>query len=135
VPEVFGAMLAYSIWLLFLDKFLSGKDWVFYLLAIRAFAVITLAVYALATRQSLRVTDRSLWKYLAVMGVFDVGAFSAVSYGYSHTSYIGVVTVLSATFSLVTMLLAYLFLHERISRVQLAAAGLVICGIVVISLG
>lgn len=135
VAEVFVAMLVYSLWLLYLDKFLSNKDWLYFLLIIRGVAVVTLMSYAFLTRQDLHVPDKKLWKYLGVIGLFDVAAFSAVSYGFSHTSYIGIVTVLSATFSLVTMLLAFLFLHERIKGLQLVAAGFVICGIVIISLG
>ncbi|MDB5164408.1 MAG: protein of unknown function transrane [Candidatus Saccharibacteria bacterium] len=134
VPQVLSAMLMYSVWLVFLDKFLSGKEWVFYLLIIRIFAALTLIFYSLATRQSLRVGNRSLWKFLAIIGVFDVGAFSAVSYGFSHTNYIGIVTVLSATFSIPTMVLAYLFLKERITRLQIGAVFSVLAGVVLVSI-
>lgn len=135
VPEVLVAMIGYSTWLLFLDKFLNGKDWVFPLLVIRCIAALTLLVYGYATRQRLSIQDRSLWKYLALIGIFDVAAFSAVSYGFSHTSYISVVTVLSATFSLPTIILAYVFLKERITKLQTIAALLIVCGIMIISLG
>jgi drug/metabolite transporter (DMT)-like permease len=134
VPEVVTAMLSYSIWLVFLDNFLSGRDWVFPLLAIRISAVITLIVYAAVSKQSLKVTDQSLWKFLAVIGLFDVAAFAAVSYGYSHTSYIAIVTVLSATFSLPTIVLAYFFLKERIKPLQIAAAAFILVGVVLVSL-
>jgi drug/metabolite transporter (DMT)-like permease len=136
VPQVLTAMLIYSVWLLFFDKFLNGKEWLFYLLIIRCVSALTLLGYSLITRQSLSVRqNRGLWKYLLLIGLFDIGAFSAVSYGFSHTDHIGIVTVLSATFSLVTIVLAYAFLKERINRLQAAAAALIICGIVVISLG
>lgn len=134
LPEVLTAMLGYSFWLLFLDKFLNGKQWLFYLLIIRVIATLTLVVYAAAKRVSLRVTDRTLWKYLVCIGVFDVAAFSFVSYGFSHTQYPSIIAVLSATFSLPTMLLAYFFLGERINRTQIAAALTILCGIVLITL-
>jgi drug/metabolite transporter (DMT)-like permease len=124
----------YSVWLVFLDKFLSGKAWVFYLLIIRCVSAFTLLVYSRSRKKGLNVTNKSLWKFLAVVGVFDVAAFAAVSYGYSHSSYIGVVTVLSATFSLPTMILAYIFLKERATSLQAIASALIIFGIIVISL-
>jgi drug/metabolite transporter (DMT)-like permease len=134
VPEVLLALVGYSFWLLFLDKFLNGKPWVFYLLVIRSIAVITLIIYSIVLRQTVKVTQTSLRKYLAIIGVFDVAAFSSVSYGFSHTSHVGIVTVLSATFSIPTMILAYLFLKERIQTVQLYGVILVLGGVVLISL-
>lgn len=134
IPEVLSAMFVYSFWLLLLDKFLNGKGWVFYLLVVRCVAAVTLIVYSYVTNEKLSVERRSLWKFLALIGVFDVTALSAVSYGYSHTNHIAIVTVLSATFSLPTMVLAYIFLKERIKPIQAVAALLIICGIVIISL-
>ena len=134
LPEVLTATLGFSLWLLFLDKFLNGKQWLFYLLVIRAIAALTLIAYAAAKRISLRVTDRTLWKYLAGIGVFDVAAYSFLSYGFSHTRYPSIIAVLSATFSLPTMVLAYLFLGERINRTQVAAAFTILCGVVLITL-
>lgn len=135
VPEVLAAMLVYSFWLMLFDKFLNGKEWVFYLLTIRLIAVITLALYAFLKHHTVAVRQEGLSKYLVCIGLFDVMAYAAVSYGYSHTSYIGIVTVLSATFSLPTIILAAVFLKERISRLQLAATLLIICGVIIISLG
>jgi drug/metabolite transporter (DMT)-like permease len=134
LPEILMAMLGYSFWLLLLDKFLDGKQWLFYLLVIRAIAVLTLVVYAWARRTSLRVKDSKLWKYLVCIGVFDVAAYSFVSYGFSHSRYPSVIVVLSATFSLPTMLLAYLFLKEKIKPAQLTAALVILFGIVLITL-
>lgn len=134
VPEVLLAMLGYSFWLLYLDKFLDGKQWLFYLLVIRAVSSVTVLAYAVFKKVSLRVTDSSLWKYLIFIGLFDVGAFSAVSYGFSHSHYPSLIAVLSATFSLPTIVLAYVFLKERISRSQIVAACAIIAGVVLISL-
>jgi uncharacterized membrane protein len=134
VPDVLIALFGYSFWLLFLDKFLNGKEWLFYLLIIRSLAVVTLFVYSRLTHTSLRIAQPGLWKYLTVIGLFDVAAFSAVSYGFSHTSYIAIVTVLSATFSIPTLLLAYAFLKERMTSVQFGGVALVLVGVALISL-
>jgi drug/metabolite transporter (DMT)-like permease len=134
VPQALTALVGYSFWLMFLDKFLNGREWLFFLLIIRSVAVLTLLIYSAVIGTSLSVKDRGLWKYLALIGLFDVAAFSAVSYGFSHTDFIGVVTVLSATFSIPTIILAYLFLKERVSRLQVGGIAVILAGVVIISL-
>jgi len=134
LPEVFSAVLIYSVWLVFLDKFLNGKQWVFYILIIRIFSVTTLLFYAMSRRIALGVRDRTLWKYLVGIGLFDVAAYSFLSYGFSHTKYPSVIAVLSATFSLPTIVLARIFLKEKITKAQTIAAALIICGVALISL-
>jgi drug/metabolite transporter (DMT)-like permease len=134
LPEVASAMVMYSIWLIFLDKFLVGKEWLLFVLLIRIFSTLTIFGYSRVKRISLKVPDRKLWKYLVGIGVFDVLAFSFVSYGFSHTQFPSIIAVLSATFSLPTLILARLFLKERINRQQLAAALVILAGVVLISL-
>ncbi len=135
LPEVASAMLIYSVWLVFLDQFLAGKQWVPFILAIRIFSAATVLLYSRVRGIRLKIRDRKLWKYLVGIGLFDVAAFSFVSYGFSHTQYPSIIAVLSASFSLPTLFLARIFLKERISRTQAIAAMIIICGIVLISLG
>lgn len=134
LPEVLFAMLMYSFWLFFLDKFLQGKNWIFPLLVIRVVAVVTLIVYARVKTLELKVTDRSLWKFLAVIGVFDVAAFAFVSYGFSQSTYTSVIAVLSATFSVPTIILAAVFLKERVRTYQAVAILLILTGIILVAL-
>lgn len=134
VPEVLTAMIGYSFWLLYLDKFLVGKQWLFYLLVIRSISCVTLLIYSLFKRVKLSFKDQTLWKYLLAIGVFDVGAFSFVSYGFSHSHYPSIIAVLSATFSLPTIVLAYIFLKERINRSQILAGVSIISGVILITI-
>lgn len=134
MPSVLTAMLMYSFWLFFLDKFLQNKNWVFPLLVIRVVAVLTLLIYAARKRINLRVTERYLWKFLMCIGVFDVAAFAFVSYGFSNSGYTSVIAVLSATFSVPTIILAAVFLKERIQRFQIAAISLILLGVALVSM-
>lgn len=134
IPDVAAAMLLYSFWLFFFDKFLQDKNWVFPLLVIRIVAVLTLFVYAKTRKISLAVGDRGLWKFLACIGVFDVAAFAFVSYGFSNSSHTSVIAVLSATFSVPTIILAALFLKEKIRPYQIAAIALILSGVVLVAL-
>jgi drug/metabolite transporter (DMT)-like permease len=134
IGEVGGAMLIYSLWLVLLDRLLIGHSWVFIILVIRTFSVITLLFYAIAKGHSLVVRDKSLWKFLVAIGLFDVAAYSFVAYGFSHTSNLSVVAVLSAAFSVPTIILAHIFLKERATRLQILATVVIIIGIVLVSL-
>ncbi len=126
-------MLAYSLWLVFFDRFINGKDWVFYVLVIRIISSLTLAIYAAYRKKSLAIKDKSMWKFVAAVGVFDVAAYSFVAYGFSHTSYLSIVAVLSATFSVPTIILAHIFLKEKATQIQVAAIVAIIVGVVLIS--
>lgn len=134
VPEVLSAMLMYSGWLVLFDQFLQGKNWIPCLLIIRIVATLTLVVYAKLRRREMTVHDRKLWRPIAFIGICDVAAFSFVSYGFSHTHLTSVVAVLSATFSVPTIILAAIFLKERLQRLQLVAVLIILVGVALISL-
>ncbi len=134
MSEVLFAMLVYSFWLFFLDKFLQDKSWVFPLLIIRVVAVATLLMYALVSHVNLSVTNRGLWKFLICIGIFDVAAFSFVSYGFSNSTHTSVIAVLSATFSVPTIILAALFLKEKIRLYQAFAISLILLGIILVTI-
>ncbi len=134
LPEVLAALFSYSLWLVALDNFLSGRDWVPFLLGIRIFSSLALFLYVRLTQGSLRIKNKKIWKYLIVIGVFDVAAFSSVSYGFSETTYTAIVTVLSATFSIPTILLARTFLKEKATALQTAATIIILLGIALVTL-
>jgi drug/metabolite transporter (DMT)-like permease len=135
LPEILLAVFMYSFWLIGLELFLNGKDWVSVLLAIRIMSTITLGVYAVATRHKLFFKDKSAWKYLPAIGLFDVGAFAAVTYGFSVTSHVTIITVLAATFSLPAIILARTFLKEKMTPLQTLAALTILLGVALVSAG
>jgi drug/metabolite transporter (DMT)-like permease len=132
--EIFLAIALYSLWLVALDQFVNGRSWVPILLGIRFFSALSLLVYARVADRKLAVRNAGLWKYLVPIGVFDVAAFASVSFGYSATKYVSVVTMLSAAFSLPTIALARAFLKERALPIQVAGSLLVIGGVMLLPL-
>jgi len=134
LPEIILAICLYSGWLIALDQFLSDKNWVPLLLMIRIFSTLTLFVYARMKGRNLVIIDNSLWKYLVLIGLFDVAAFSFVSWGFSATSYVSIVAILSGAFSLPTIILARLFLKEKVTMVQTIGSVIIIAGIALLSL-
>ena len=135
VREVMAAALAYAFWLVLLDHFLGDRDWVFFLLLIRWIAAATVAVCARVTKQPLILTGqhKKLTPTLTVIALCDVAAFSAVSYGFSATTHTSVVALLSSAFSLPTMLLARVFLKERLVRAHKVAAAIILVGIALVT--
>jgi drug/metabolite transporter (DMT)-like permease len=132
VKEVVGALTVYSVWLVLLDRFLGHRDWVLFLLVIRTVSALTLVAYARITKREVAAGAKML-PALSLIGVCDVGAYSAVAYGFSASSQTGVIAVLSSTFSLVTLALAYVFLRERITTLQKLSAAAILGGIALVS--
>jgi drug/metabolite transporter (DMT)-like permease len=133
VREVLLALIVYSFWLVLLDRFIHGRAWVLFVLVIRSVAVLTLAAYALGRQRGLRVDRPGMWPYLVLVGCCDVAAYSAVAYGFSASSHVSIVAMLSSAFSLPTLLLARVFLKERLTSVQKASACLILGGIALVS--
>jgi drug/metabolite transporter (DMT)-like permease len=134
LPEIAVALVAFSFWLLALDRFIGDRDWVFFMLAIRIAETITLVAYARATRRPLGLAQHGpLMPYVSLIGCCDVIAFSAVAYGFSATTQTSIVAMLSSTYSLLTVVLARIFLQERLRGPQKLAAGIILTGIVLVS--
>jgi len=132
VREIALAIALYSLWLIALDRFVSGRNWIPILLGIRIFSALSLFVYARIAKRKLAVRDASLWKFLVPIGVFDVAAFAAVTFGYSLSSHVSIITMLSGAFSLPTIILARTFLKERATGLQTAGSVLVVAGIMLL---
>ena len=93
LPEILLAICLYSAWLIALDKFVSGRAWVPLLLVIRIFSAVSLLGYGRVRRIKLAIGKPGAWKYLALIGLFDVAAFSCVTLGFSQTSHASVVAM------------------------------------------
>lgn len=132
LKEILLAICLYSVWLIALDRFIEGRNWVPLLLVIRACSALSLLGYARVRGTPLRIRTPAAWKYLFLIGVFDVAAFAFVSFGFARTPYTSVVAMLSGAFSLPTIVLAHLFLKERMIRMQALGALVSIGGIMLV---
>jgi drug/metabolite transporter (DMT)-like permease len=134
LKEVGLASLLAAGWTIGWDKFVSGQDALAYALLMYAF--MTLAALALARfmKVGLRGVEPGLRKYLLLIGAGETVAYLAISWGYSATPLTSVVALVSGAFSLPTLVLAYVFLKERVSRLQVGAICGIIAGIVMVAL-
>lgn len=129
-----GAVLA-AIWTLGWDRFVKGQDSLSY--ALWMYAFMTVAAFALAglMKEKLSGVPPELKKFLLLMGLGETLAYLSISWGYGATSLTGIVALISGAFSVPTVVLAYLFLKERITKLQSAAIVAIIAGVIAVSFG
>lgn len=132
--DILAATILASLWTVLWGHFVSGKDWLVYAAIMYAFMTLTVIVVSLVQRVKLNVVNGKTWKYFFLIGASEVIAYAGVSLGYSQTSRTSIVAVLSAAFSVPTVILAYLFLKERVTKFQVLGIAFVITGVVLISM-
>ena len=76
---------------------------------------------------------RSSWLLVVGASVLDTMAFLSFNIGTS-SAYTAIVTALASLFSAVTVLLAWVFLRERLSSAQWAGVGVILAGVLLVSL-
>lgn len=75
-----------------------------------------------------------VWFLAAGVAFSDTLAWVVYTYGVRQEKYVAVVTAVASLFSVVTVLLAWAFLRERLSRNQWAGIGIIFLGILLVSL-
>ena len=98
----------------------------------RAIGVVVMLGVALASRQSAAPPARRAALLIVVIALLDTLAFAANNLG-MESEQVSVVAVLSSMFAAVTVLLAWIFLHERIRWGQWLGLGLILAGILLVS--
>jgi drug/metabolite transporter (DMT)-like permease len=99
----------------------------------RLTALVSLAVFAMPARQSIRLPHGGVWWMLAAVGFMDTAAFVANNAGL-HIGPVSVVSVLASLYGAVTVLLSWIFLRERLERSQWLGIVLIFIGIVCVSI-
>lgn len=132
VKEVGLAALMAAFWQVFWDRFI-GEDWVLYTILMYAFLTLTAYLIARVKSANLTVTNTGLWKFLFLIGFCEVIAYLALSLGFSATRYTSIVIVLAGAFSLPTILLARVFLKEKVTTIQTIGSLVIIAGIILLS--
>ena len=134
--EIALATLLAALWTLLWGKFVNNQDWLLYALFMYGF--MTLAILVLAKLQkinlSISISKSGIWKFLVFIGLFEVVAYLAVSFGYSATSRISVIAILSGAFSLPLIILARIFLKEKVLLIQRIGSVIIILGIMLLAL-
>jgi drug/metabolite transporter (DMT)-like permease len=133
IKEVLLATIMAAFWTLFWDQFLGGRDWLTYTMFMYFFMTVAILLYTQLKKIRLGGIPSSAWKFLVFIGAGETLAYLAISVGYSTTEFTSIVALLSGAFSLPTIILAYIFLKERVKKSQIIGCILVILGIALLS--
>jgi drug/metabolite transporter (DMT)-like permease len=134
LKEVGAAAILAAIWTILWDRFVHNRDFLAYALLMYFFMTVAAIVAAKAQKAKLRPINPALWKFLFLIGLGETVAYLSISFGFSKTTYVSIVALISGSFSVPTVILAHLFLKERITRLQEISVGIILAGIIVISL-
>jgi drug/metabolite transporter (DMT)-like permease len=99
----------------------------------RGTAIVALGMVAEPGRQSLKIPSGVVWWGLFAAGILDTGAFLANNAGL-QLGQVSVVSVLASLYGAVTVLLAWIFLRERLEISQWCGIAMIFAGIVLVSL-
>jgi drug/metabolite transporter (DMT)-like permease len=99
----------------------------------RLTALVSLAFAAGPARQTLQFPRGTVWWLLLAVGILDTAAFVANNAGLG-TGEVSVVSVLASLYGAVTVVLAWIFLRERLERSQWLGIVLIFVGIVLVSI-
>lgn len=134
LKEIIIATLLATIWTLGWDKFTGNKDWMVYTTFMFVFMTLSAFLIARFNKVDLLRATSGVWKFLWLIAIGEVVAYLAITLGYSSTTHASVVAILSGASSLPTILLARIFLKERMSTTQTIASLIIIAGIVFLSI-
>jgi drug/metabolite transporter (DMT)-like permease len=132
--EIIIATILATFWTLGWDKFTGDKDWMVYTTFMFLFMTVSALMIANFTKVNLGKVKSSAWKFLWLIAVGEVVAYLGITLGYASTSYTSIVAILSGASSLPTILLARIFLKEKIAAIQTIGSIVIIMGIVLLSL-
>lgn len=98
----------------------------------RLIAPLVVLLLSFPAGQSLRPPTRQVWPLVLVVGVVDSGAYILYNLGL-ESAQSGIVAVISSLFSAVTVVLARLFLKEKLAANQWVGLGLIFLGVGLVS--
>jgi uncharacterized membrane protein len=109
--------------------------WLFTTLLVKFGIAVFLLIFSFAARQEVRLVNSSIkTKYvILLMGMIEVGAVALVNYGLTIGDAI-LITPIASALSIVTIMLAVIFLKDKISKLQGIGIVMAIAGIVTTAL-
>jgi len=129
---VLGAVLIFSVWFPYWDQFTANKNTFLMLLILRSIASISIYIYTIYKKISVILINKKILKAICVIAAFDVLAYTSFTFGFQFSTSGSVVAILSAAFSLPSLILAKLFLKEKIYEIQYLGIFFIIVAISII---
>jgi drug/metabolite transporter (DMT)-like permease len=111
------AGVCFGLYFILMHEATDTGERIWPMIASRMGGTVMIAAYMLITHTSFEVKDSSAWPFLILNGIFDIAGnvFFILS---GQAGRLDVASVLSSLFSGVTVMLAWVFLRERLTRGQ-----------------
>jgi drug/metabolite transporter (DMT)-like permease len=133
VPEALGAaiLLGTFFWTLSFVTHDLGVVWPVVLM--RSVRFLSTFLWVVPQKGKPIKLTRPIWLMVIPAALLDTMGFISfnLGIGYTHTS---IVTVVASLMTAVTVILAWVVLHERLSRWQWASVGVILIGVLVVNL-
>jgi drug/metabolite transporter (DMT)-like permease len=127
------ALVALGVFTTFLGRAAHGGETLSALLGARVGSLSLLAVGAVAVRATVRLPRRDLG-FVAGVGLLDVAANALFALAAAR-GLLSIVSVLGSLYPVTTVLLAHVFLHERLTKPQRLGVAAAIAGAALASAG
>lgn len=98
--------------------------------------VVTLCVLSLVAaplKQNMRVPRGRVWWFIAAVGILDTIAYVSYAIGVT-TAQVAVVSVIASLFSAITVLLAWIFIREKLQWSQWLGIGIIFVAVALVNL-
>ncbi len=126
--EAIFAMLGWGVAFLFVKFSVNGLGPVWAATIMRMFGILFLYLYSAKTKTKISF-DKKLILFIVAIGLLDSTAFLTYNIGIT-TELVSVVSVITSSFPIVTLSLAYIFLKERLVVNQYLGILLIIAGVI-----
>lgn len=133
VPEAIGSALAFGGMFYLFEGIESTVGYVGPLVVLKTLATLTFSLPHLKTVFQKADFSPSVLALTVGVAAMDTGAWLFFLFGLK-TDFVAIVTALSSLFSVVTVILAAVFLKERLRPAQWAGVAVILIGILVVSL-
>jgi drug/metabolite transporter (DMT)-like permease len=134
VKEGLITMLGWGIGFFLIVNPSKNLGWFLSMFTIRLFILILLTIYLILSKHSLKTNFYKSFLFLLLFaGVLTLVADFSYSFGV-HSEYASIVAPVSASYPLVTIILAKIFLKEKLALNQIFGIVSVIVGLILISI-
>ncbi|HEC23359.1 MAG TPA: DMT family transporter [Chloroflexi bacterium] len=126
-----ASALGFGLAFFLLDYVVEGIGYIAPVVAFRLTGALGFLGLALAGRLDLKIPGRKVWPVLVMLVVADTLGYLAYNLGIS-TAYVSLVSTLSSLYALISVMLALIFLKERLEVNQQMGVAAVALGIVLV---
>ncbi|MEO8971683.1 MAG: DMT family transporter, partial [Ktedonobacteraceae bacterium] len=99
---------------------------------IRLITLSTLALFAIPLKQNIAIPRGSVWWYIAGAGILDTAAYVSFTIGLTGGQ-VAIIGVIASLFSAVTVVLAWIFIREKLQWSQWLGVGIIFVAIVLVN--